>query len=75
MRIVVCITVVFGGEEVLSDGGHTRGGCGQEGGEVGCHCGVGASRRRGLVVVGSGLRYLWSIPGMQSIVATREIAN
>ena len=40
MGVVFGVAVVFGGEEILLDGGDAgSGGC-EEGGEVGCHCGV-----------------------------------
>jgi hypothetical protein len=40
MSVVFCIAIVFRREEILSYGGDA-GGCGcEEGGEVGCHCGV-----------------------------------
>ena len=37
MCIIFCIAVVFGGEEILPDGGDAGGGSCEEGGEVGCH--------------------------------------
>ena len=40
MGVIFGVAVVFGGEEILLDGGDAgSGGC-EEGREVGCHCGV-----------------------------------